>query len=148
MTKWSRVLNLMWVYIHVSLQIRGIRIILIREYLSKFSEELITTLHAVCNIIYNGKTLIFSKFNFEIQLDLRVLWFCVAEYWEVTWVKVRCRDCRWAIWVRSLVHIFFLPKQLRLSRYSYLLCETLIYDIPISISKSIFWKDFWNFKNK
>lgn len=140
----------MWVYIHVSLQIRGIRIIFIREHLSKISEELLTTLHAVCNIIYNGKTLIYSKFNFDIQLDLRVLWmwFCIAEYWEVTWVKVRCRDCRWAIWIIGLFYISYLPKQLRLSRYSYLLCETLIYDISISISKSIFWKDFRNFKNK
>lgn len=107
MTIWSRVLNLMWVHIHVSLQIRGIRIIFIREHLSKISEELLTTLRAVCNIIYNGKTLIYSKFNFEIQLDLRVLWmwFCIAEYWEVTWVKVRCRYCRWAISVRGLVYI-------------------------------------------
>lgn len=43
------------------------KIIFIREHLSKFSEELLTTLHAVC------KTLIYSKFNFDIQLDLRVL---------------------------------------------------------------------------
>lgn len=42
------------------------KIIFIREYLLKFFEKLLIMFYVVCNIIYNGKILIYFKFNFEI----------------------------------------------------------------------------------